>query len=159
MSQLGIEGTEHIRTLGLYQPFATMMLHGKVETRWVRKYRRPPFPLGKYLIYSTQKKYKYPELCSISGVGFAEQIESINFNDVTGHMRGYAIAFGELKAVVDMTEEMEQQCFVRYAESEDYRLVALKFDLQRIVPFRFKGKQGVGKLHWTQHEKIKIISA
>ena len=48
-------GAGKIRTLGFYQPFGSLMLHGKIETRWVRKGKKPPFPLGKYIFYTTQK--------------------------------------------------------------------------------------------------------
>lgn len=64
-----IETVSKIRTLGFYQPFGTLMLHGKIETRWVKVGKKPPFPEGKYLFYSTQKRCKYDKLLQ-SGMFF-----------------------------------------------------------------------------------------
>lgn len=60
-------GNEKIRTLGLYQPYASLMLHGKIETRWVEDGKKPPFPIGKYLIYSTKQDSSMQSFLAISG--------------------------------------------------------------------------------------------
>ncbi len=98
------EKKELIRTLGLYQPFATLMLHGKVESRWVKKGKKPPFPLGRYLIYSTKKAYDVAEFKHVSGEFYSDAKsklydEAIISEHCTTGLRGFALAVGDLVKV------------------------------------------------------------
>jgi hypothetical protein len=157
---------QRIRTLGLYQPFATLMLHGKIETRWVGssrngKLKKPPFPFGKYLIYSTKKAYDYFEVLNIAGKHHAEILKLEAGEDwATYHLKGCAICIGDLVDIIDPIKKTTKNTFVKYAPAlNGCRRVGLVFqNIQRIKPFEFKGgKQGIGFLHWTDVEKIEII--
>jgi len=164
---------QKIRTLGLYQPFATLMLHGKIETRLVSSYfcpernkvidKKPPFPLGKYVIYSTQKFYRIWQSVAIMGRFSKHAFDTIK-GDPTEHLKGYAIAIGDLVKIIDPIEP-QQSTFVDLQPYEydihNYptaRRVGLVFEnMRRIKPFKFKGKQGIGFLSKEDEEKIKFI--
>lgn len=171
---------ETIRTLGFYQPFGTLMLYGKLETRWIRSGKKPPYPLGKYLIYTTKK-----------GAGdlvfdwcTSANIERMNNNlpgaksDDTRMLYGYAIAIGELTLVRKMESQDEDDAFVKFIGEKDFavnKTIAgiqtslpaivkkvqwvLKIDdVKRIEPFVFEyGKQGVGIFPEKDHDKIKTL--
>lgn len=161
---------ETIRTLGFYQPFCSLMLHGKKETRWVREGRKPPFPLGKYLLYSTKKPCTPEQLLIWCGwIYEGNYIAETLFTDKTVQLNGYAIAIGELVSLRRMTVEDERSAFVKYLEFDfrdgkdgiTYACVQwiLEFEnVQAIEPFKFNdGKQGVGILNPELHHKIKIL--
>lgn len=149
---------ERIRTLGLYQPFGTLMHHGKIETRWVKKGKKPPFPLGLYLIYSTKKMYEAPELYEISGRKGVEWMNEVLRNDNTIDKCGYALSIGELYQVSKMTRDIELECFVQYRESETHDLHALRFkNVKRLEPYQWKyGKQGIGFVPKEEYKNIII---
>ena len=136
-----------IRTLGFYQPYATLMFHGKLETRWVKKGKKAPFPLGTYLIYSTQKAYSKEEFEYLSGPFANDAERKIKF-DETYRLNGYALGFMDLVEVRDMGLFDSATAFVEYKQDPEYRLVALFFTNQKRLetPVPFKGKQGVGFL-------------
>jgi hypothetical protein len=159
---------EKIRTIGLYQPYASLMLHGKIESRWVKRGKKPPFPLGKYLIYSTKKAYSMEEFARIAGDTEKEAMRRLQ-GEPTRFKNGYAIAIGELTEVVPFGGKYtENLAFVdtdlTYWQSPDpltidgHVLWALKFEnVQRIKPFPFKGKQGVGFVPAELIEKIEVV--
>lgn len=148
--------SREIRTLGFYQPFCSLMFHGKKETRWVRKGRKPPFPLGKYLFYSTKKKCEsLQEWC---GQDIMNVIRVTLDEDDTMYYNGYALGYGELVNIRPMTKEDEPLAFVLF-QGEQWRTDKngtkhiyvqwiLEFEnVERIEPYVFtEGKQGVGKL-------------
>jgi len=150
---------EIIRTLGLYQPFASLMLHGKIETRWCRVGKKPSFPLGKYVLYSTKKPYDGFELVSISGGECLMNIPKVLKDDKTKNLNGYTLGLFNLVKIEPMTKEMEAKCFVNYKPpiqrkdkkgvTHKYQLMALHFELMEAFEqpevFRY-GKQGVGIL-------------
>lgn len=172
-------GNQTIRTLGLYQPFATLMGCGKeIETRWVQAGRMAPFPEGYYLLYSTQKAYTQNQFDSIAlkyrykGWNAANSDESIDLN-------GYALWVGKLVKRALLEPNEREKAFVdvdllcggmftmfkpkwykeqgRYYDQE-YRLWGLHFrDVKRIKPFVFKGKQGVGILSEEDKNKIEFV--
>jgi hypothetical protein len=148
---------QQIRTLGLYQPFASLMLHGKIETRWVRNGKKPPFPLGQYLIYSTQKKYTIGELMMVAGLKQYDRIQQILREEPTKNLTRTAICTGWLSNVRPMTEEDEDKTFVAFDPEPDRTLWCLEFDrIIRIIPFPFlDGHQGIGFL--SEENKTKII--
>lgn len=168
-------GHEKVRTIGLYQPYATLMLYGKIESRWVRSGRKAPFPLGKYLIYSTKKAYKDYEFKRLSGETFYEARKCFGFEELipacTNNLNGFAIAVGDLVEVCPMPIAMLERAFFIPPTSEleydapdgqlridGYTLWALVYnDVKRIKPFPFKGKQGVGILTEAQRKKIEFL--
>jgi hypothetical protein len=143
-----------IRTIGLYQPYASLMLHGKLESRWVQKGKKPPFPLGKYLIYSTKKRYSDAEFNYVAG-RMAFEAKTILKDEPTADLCGYAIAVGDLVELILMTPVLEPSAYIdtdlTLWESnapitvDDHVLWGLRFEnVCRIKPFEFRGKQGVG---------------
>lgn len=163
----GHSPSDLIRTLGFYEPFCTLMLHGKIETRCVRAGRKPPFPRGKYILYTTKEpaKEKIYDWCSpsiLQSIYNTIRVESQTYN-------GYALAIGKLVELYPMRKEDEEKAFVNFVgtktfldkDSKEVSKVqwCLKFDaIWRIEPFIFEfGKQGVGILPDSEHSKIKII--
>jgi hypothetical protein len=168
-----------IRTLGLYQPYAGLMLHGKIETRWVRMGKTPPFPLGDYVIYSTQKAYKHEEFKEIVGSQYNRAYDLIICGGSEFHITGHIIAKGTLYAIERMVPELCKNAFVeppadkfyketgtyidkRYdpitGQTTLYTLWAMYFKkVLPVEPFPFKGKQGVGFLSPEDEAKIKLI--
>ncbi len=146
-----------IRTLGFYQPFGSLMLHGKIETRWVRKGKKPPFPLGKYLFYTTQKSWDLFTLYEWCGPQIMLNINSTLQDDKTKKLKEVALGIGDLVEVRPLTIADQPLAFVKYI-GEKYEFIngievekvqwALIFkNVQPISPFEFKdGKQGVGFL-------------
>ncbi len=162
---------EKIRTLGLYQPYATLMLppYNKVETRWVIKGRKPPFPLGKYLIYATQKFYTTFEFEAIAGTELMHKAyKMMRDNEEMLQARiGWALGIGELYKVELMTAEISDRAFVKTdvlqcfdeEKGNEYVLWSLHFkDMKRIMPFRIKGKQGIGFLSEVDQAKIEYLN-
>lgn len=161
---------EIIRTLGLYQPYASLMLHGKIETRLVRRFKSPPFPLGKYLLYSTKKDISIGAVERISGPAQVDRIFKTLFpegakHEPTAGMFGYAIAIAELDLNRYMTKEDEDAAFALYKEDPCYKQWCLVFkNVHRIEPFLWEyGKQGIGiigqgKIPASVKEKIKIVA-
>lgn len=148
--------SKETRTIGLYQPFTTLMLHDKDETRWVKKGKKPPFPLGNYVIYSTLKRYDLADIHNISGPVIAERMNEVMKDDPTCSLWGYAIAHGTLVEVRPMRPEDSDKCYVLYQEKEDKTLWCLIFEnVTRIEPIKFKGKQGVG--FWKDYAPIIAI--
>src|SRR6478609_1851248 len=140
--------SEVIRTLGLYQPFAALMAFGKVETRFVKQGRKPPFPLGKYLIYSCKKGYDTlgGGLINICTPAQEEKIEELLMaNDFLFCEFGSALVIGDLVRIIDPLTPDVENTFVDYIPpDEKERRVGLIFEnVSRIKPFPFKGKQGI----------------
>lgn len=162
---------EPIRTLGLYQPFASLMMHGKIETRWIRKGRKPPFPLGKYLIYATKKPYGLPELSQIAGNQY-DRIKQIIHGTRVEY--GKALCVGDLVKIIYVLPGMEKETFVdchkttrikylktNVAPIEVHQvMIGLIFEnVRRIKPFPFEhGKQGIGFLQPQDVEKIEYVN-
>lgn len=152
---------EVIRTLGYYQPFCSLMFHGKKETRWVRKGKKPPFPLGKYLFYSTKKKCE--SLLEWCGLEIMNSIRVTLDSDDSMYYNGYALGYGVLSNIRLMTKEDEAAAFVKYqgeqvrvdknGKEHVYVQWILEFKhVERITPYPFKdGKQGVGILKQSPH--------
>ena len=160
-----ITDDEIIRTIGLHQPYAGLMLHGKMETRWVQVGKKPPFPLGKYLIYATQTVYTRKLIGLISGDQYPRVMERCCglFTDPAHFYAAQPLCLAQLVLVRDLTELDSAIAFVQYkpprrnAKGKMVRMVGLSFDLiHRIEPFPFKGKQGIGFLTTEQKKLIKF---
>jgi hypothetical protein len=148
-----------IRTLALYQPFATLMLHGKIETRWIRNNRKPPFPLGKYLIYAAKRKYSLEALMSICGDQYKRVVDIICKDD-TSDLTGVAICTCDLVGIIDPLPKLyEEKAFVKvHTPDSCFRMVGLHFlNVQHVEPFKVRGKQGIGFLSDVETAKIKPI--
>ena len=154
------------RTIGLYQPFASLMLHGKIETRWIREGKKPPFPKGKYLFYSTQKRCDDSTLLSWSGSEKAALIYELMQHEPTVKLGGYAIGIGNL-VDVRLLLPNDANTFIKFVGKKtelikDEQVTKVQWALffenvQRIEPFIWvHGKQGVGYVPPIELPKIKI---
>lgn len=160
---IDLSGTTKIRTLGLYQPYANLMLPpaNKVETRWVKKGRKAGFPLGVYLIYSCRKAFTEEQFLAIAGDTNA--ISAMTYLDDDGRplLAGYALGMGLLKELkIATTSDDYEDTFVEPAidRTGAYQRWTLRFEgMMRIQPFPFKGKQGIGFLNDEDRKKIKFL--
>lgn len=161
---------EILRTIGFYQPFCSLMLHGKVETRWVRVGRFPAFPLGKYIGYCTHKFCNSQMLADWCGPELETLISETLKEDHTQFMQRKALWIGDLVKIGKMYDWQERECFVRHrgviertdksGSIHDYYQSVLYFEnIMPIEPFDFKyGKQGVGIFPETEKHLIKPIA-
>lgn len=169
-----VKKDDKFRTIGFYQPFGSLMLHGKIETRWILEDRVPPFPLGKYLFYTTQSPIYKPTLIEWCGDEILSKIDKVLENEPTKNLGGagvgYAIAIGELTKIRLLKKEEADLAFVKFVGTQNqlntttakYQIKdqwALHFEnVQRIEPFVWKfGKQGIGFVPESELSKIKII--
>ena len=138
-----------IRALSWKQPYASLMLHGKVETRsWNTKYR------GLVLICSSKRDYKLDEVLRISGKKQLGRI--LNVFELHGYEQpsGMAIAIGELVNVKEMTPWDEDDCYVDWQPNLWCHVYS---NVQAIEPFPWKGSQGWRILDEETKRKIKIL--
>jgi hypothetical protein len=123
-----------MRALTWKQPFANLMLHGKVETRtWATDYR------GLVMICAAQEPYDMADIHRISGT---EQHSRVIEQDGTGPwVTGMAIAVGELVGCHAHRKEDEDATFVGHLRG--FRLYCHIYrNVRPIKPFPWKGKQG-----------------
>lgn len=148
-------GNEVIRSLGLLQPYASLMiLKDKLETRWVLNGKKPPFPRGKYLIYSCKRVFKPDEVKRISG----PYLDDEWMDDFRYKYVGMALFIADLVGVRDMVWDDQEKAFVEWGRAQDSRQVILDFqNRRRIKMFPFKGKQGVGILTPEEKAQIEIL--
>lgn len=157
---------EIIRTLGFYQPFCSLMFHGKKETRWVRKGKKPPFPLGKYLFYSTKNPCEKPTLFQWCGAEIMLSITETLAGDVTRFMNQSALGTADLVNIRLMTKKDEPLAFVKFmgeqqridkkGNTHTYVQWILEFEnaFRILQPYTFtEGKQGVGVLKPNSKEE------
>ncbi len=158
-----------IRTIGLCQPFASAMLYGKIESRWVKDGHKPAFPLGLYMIYSTQKGYTASQIKDISGQHASYLFHVLK--DEQSLPDGEPICIGQLLKVrhyeplkdgpltfVDNKVGLKYQIISDEETKVTHQLWCLEFsNIQRIEPFPFTGKQGVGLIREDKRKLIKII--
>lgn len=163
-------GDETIRTFGLYQPFASLMLNGKVETRWVMNNKACPFPFGKYLLYSTKVGYTEEGFRYIAGE-YYDEAKTVLTNEPTLALNGYALCIGDLWHKIKMTNYSMKNAYVglknmqsclsmerNTIEFDGRSLWGLHFmNVKRIKPFPFKGKQGIGFLTKEQKQLIEFV--
>lgn len=139
-----------MRALSWKQPYASLMLHGKIETRsWYTSYRGP------VLICSSKSSYREDEIFRISGEKGAQRI--FNFLNENGikEPRGKAIAVGELVDCRRMTEEDEAATFVKLDGRVLYCHVYA--NVRAIEPFEWRGAQGWRTLSEEEKQKIKFL--
>jgi hypothetical protein len=143
-----METKNEIRALSWKQPYASLMLHGKIETRsWSTKYR------GKVLICASKKPYYEIELLGISGDVQTQRIFELINSKGMKEPTGKAIAIGELVDCRQMEKEDEQKTFVKYRPG----LWCHVYDNVRpICPFNWKGTQGWKKLDYFQKLDVRL---
>lgn len=136
-----------VRALSWKQPYASMMLHGKQETRsWPTKYQ------GLVLICASQQPYNVNQIYQISGAHHGRRIaETINLKEVP---KGMAIAVGRLVGCRAMMPNDMDSTFVSYYSD---LFVHIYSDVRPIQPFEWKGKQGWTTLTAEQKEKIILL--
>ena len=125
-----------LRALSWRQPYADMMLMGKIETRtWPTAYR------GWVLICSSKKPYLLDQVVNISGTNQLLRI----FEQMEAHNRftqkeGYALAIGRLIDCRSMTKEDEDACYVNYFPGLYCHVYSDVSPLP--YPFAWRGSQG-----------------
>jgi hypothetical protein len=130
-------GNAKIYSLSLHQPFASLMRHGKIETRtWRTKVR------GLVLLHSTKTILKPFELSGYSHPWQVEKIEYILKGDKSKNLYGYAVAFGELVDCRPMKKSDEDRCFVKYHSDLFCHVYE---NVQVLNPFEYKAPIGTRK--------------
>lgn len=158
-----------LRALSWKNPFAELMLHGKIETRvWATKYRGP------VLICASQKSYSEMSVIGIAGEVQAQRIFSLLTATGTRERNEYAIAIGNLVHCREMHKADEYKCFVNYREpwieeriskkTGKIRRVKMKLychiyeNVRAIEPIPWKGSQGWREVPEEIKQTIKILA-
>lgn len=138
-----------IRALSWKQPFASLMLLGKIETRtWPTKYR------GWVLICSSKVAYSEVQLFGISGEAVTQKIFVSLFTTRIKEIKGSAIAIGRLVDCRSMRFSDESKCYVKYYPDLYCHVYE---DVRAIKPFTWKGSQGWKKLSQDVINKIELL--
>lgn len=148
-------GTE-VRALSWKQPYASLMLLGKVETRvWDANYRGP------VLICASKHPYPTSIVNQISGIQtdriwrdlsrFQENGLSISPSNMP---LGHAIGIGWLIDIKDMTYNDQIKSYVEYHPSLFCHFYE---NVYPIKPFPWKGSQGWKKVSHDDIKRIEII--
>jgi hypothetical protein len=141
---------EAIRALTWKQPFAELMLHGKIETRtWSTDYR------GWVLICAGLQTYNGRELSTMLSADLYSKNQHLFENIVRGGSLycGKAIAVGQLTDCRPMEPSDVDKCFVDYHPGLYCHIYE---NVAQIEPMPWKGSQG-----WRQvpeEVKSKIIT-
>ena len=144
-------GTEEIRALNWKQPYASLMLHGKIETRtWDTKYR------GLVLICASKLPYGFE--AAHNNISGKDQWDRLWFHLDCPHFYddfplGKAIGIGRLADCRKMTPADEDACFVKYNENLFCHVYE---DVKSIEQFDWKGAQKWKTLDNKTINKIKI---
>ena len=146
--------SEIIRALSWNQPYASLMLLGKIETRL-----RPTNVRGKVLICSCIKPYTDGKVYTISGthqkIRILHGLNKFYNGEPYALPTGMAIAIADLVDCRKMEKYDEDKCYVQY----HHELYCWIFEnVQAIEPFPYKGSQGWSILDQATKDKIKIIS-
>lgn len=137
---------ESMRALTWKQPYAGLMLEGKIETRtWATKYR------GWVLICAGKQPYSNYDLFKIAGPEQLERISKFLNTSRAGYVKGKAIAIGKLVDCREMTPQDEDACYVKFRPGLYCHVYE---DVTPISQFNWYGKQG-----WSQvpEHLIKLI--
>lgn len=150
---------EPIRALWWRQPYATLMLHGKIETRtWGTEYR------GLVLICASKLPYTVDDVAAISDkhcLSIHEILKQESKPDFdygrpfSNIPQGVAIAVGRLVESRLMVRADEKKAFVVYYPELYCHLYA---DVTPIKPFEIKGCQGWKKLEGDVWDKIEFVN-
>lgn len=142
------EGKIKLLALSWKQPFLSLMLHGKIETRtWKTNYR------GWVLMCASLVGYNKEKLYEISGqVQFNRICQTINLDEVT-KFNGHAMAIGYLSDCRPMYREDKDLTFTKYHPSLFCHIYENVFP---IVPIPWKGTQGWKKVDNDFINKIEL---
>lgn len=156
-----------VRALSWKQPYADMMLQGKIETRlWPTNYR------GLVLICASKVAYSDDDLDDIIGDGALFKV--VKFSKRTNRrcelLNGHAIAIGRLVDCRPMRPEDELLTLVKYkkpwveticrGKNRQFKIVERQLwchiysEVYPIRPFEWKGTQGWKKL--SEDDKLNI---
>lgn len=142
------DGAE-IKALSWRQPYGSLMLHGKIETRtWSSNYR------GLVLICTSIRSYTIDKISRISGMKQFNRIIDTTTHLDLGGKNGMAIAIGRLIDCRPMVKEDEDKCFVKYYPDLYCHIYE---DVTPIKPFPWKGKQGWMKVPEEIINKIVLL--
>jgi hypothetical protein len=123
-----------IRTLNWKEPFASLMLEGKIETRtWNTSYR------GLVVICTSKEGYSKNELKYLSGIRQSKRIIQMKKDQEKHIPPGHAVAIGNLIECRPMTKEDEHLCFVKYKPGLFCHIYE---DVRHIKQFSWPGYQG-----------------
>lgn len=136
-----------IRSLSWAQPFGSLMLHGKKETR-----SKPTNVRGLVLICTCKKAYTDQKTLAIAGIYQLDRIRETLEDEPTADLHGYAIGLGSLVNCRRMLTSDENDCFVQHSNG----LWVWEFaNVRRIKPFPWPlGKQGWGVVQKEYRDKI-----
>lgn len=148
-------GEQKILGLNWKQPYAELMLHGKIETRtWLTHYR------GLVLIIASKEPYslvKFKEVAGDQTLNIESKIGA-SLSEILINQNNVAIAIGNLIDCRQMLKEDERRCFVQYKEPwQEWSEKRQKFiekrlwchvyeNVRRVKPFEIKGAQKWKKL-------------
>lgn len=142
-------GLEEIRALSWKQPYASLMLHGKIETRrWATPYR------GLVLICASLKEYTDEQLDLLAGDKQVSRIINTLSPIKIEETNGTAIGIGRLVDCRLMKKSDEDKCFVQYSPDLWCHIYQ---EVKAIEPFPWKGSQGWRKLTKEIRDQIIII--
>jgi hypothetical protein len=144
---MNFKPTDELKALTWKQPYASLMLNGKVETRtWYTKYR------GWVLICAGLSEYRHWDIVKISGVDQAERIMewSQGNEKQIQDVKGIAFAIGMLVDCRRMLPEDEDKSYVCYNQD----LFCHFYEhVSQIKPLSWKGSLGFSEVS----EKIKNL--
>lgn len=140
---------QKIMALSWKQPFANLMLHGKIETRtWSTNYR------GWVLICASKMPYDSHLLLNIMTKDNFLAMEDLFKQNGYPVLHKVAMAIGCLVDSRPMQPEDSEKCFVRYYKDLYCHVYE---NVQPIKPFAWKGTQGWKELNLEQKQLIHIL--
>lgn len=142
---MNLFGYIEMRALSWKQPYASLMLHEKVETRtWYTKYR------GLVLICASKQPYSEMQMFGISGDIITQKILTMHLKEPTG----MAIAVGNLVDCRKMNPNDFGKTFTKFHPDLWCHFYE---NVRPIEPFQWKGSQGWKKLSTDEIAKIKFL--
>ena len=140
-----------IRALSWKEPFASLMLCGKIETRtWATSYR------GWVLICASKAPYNHKQIDTLADKRQQGRIwASLGGGVNTPINPGMAIAVGYLANCRSMLPTDAEKCFVDFGLD---LYCHIYIDVQPIQPFPWKGSQGGRTLMESQRGKIVLLN-
>lgn len=139
-----------VRALSWKQPYATMMLYGKAETRvWSTPYR------GLVLICSSWKEYTYTKQMEISGAAQVRRIRQKMAAKSYPVLDGHALAIGRLHSCKSMAEYAPTQDPKEVEAIENLTYVRFYLDL---FVFEFKDVRPIQPIPWKGSQKWRTIT-
>ena len=135
------------------QPFAELMLNGKIETRtWQTKYR------GWVMICASKTGYNFNQVYGIAGgkqcIRITKALGKNNDHYLNNYRSGIAIAIGKLIDCRPMQKEDEDKCFVEFYPDLYCHIYE---DVRQIRPIIWKGTQGWKEVSEDIKKTIEVL--